>query len=409
MAGKRVYEYPSDEVLLEVVSQKGCQGAAEELGFSYSTLRSHLLRRGLPTTKGEAAAPGARTLVFEAGDLPSSPWTPEALLKSHGLDTDKWRVVRCRANRWGEEDDPKVQLRVDVEPIEPPIKFPDPSKWKPLPKPKKRKKQQVRTSVVLSDFHAPHHDKELFALTCQYLADEQPDEIIINGDLMDAATISRHRTVPGGGYDQPLQTNLDEAFSILRQLRESAPNARIRLLRGNHDERIENALIDQLSALYGVCPAGEEIPALSLQKLLHLDHLHIEYLDEPWDRAKFQILDNHRISAIHGHSTTQNPGKKILTDLAGSSVQGHSHRLSLYYLTSHHPTEGPETRLAAECGCMCEIKDGLGYTREPSWQQGFLIARSWPLSNPGPKDDFTVALAIYLPGRLLLPDGRRYE
>jgi len=220
--------------------------------------------------------------------------------------------------------------------------------------------------------------------------------------------VSKHRTVPGGGYDQSLQTNIDEAYAILRQIREVAPNARIRLQRGNHDERIEHALIDQLDALYGIRAAGDEVPALSLRNLLHLDSLHVEYSDKPWDRSKIPVLDNYRLAAVHGYSTTVNPGKKILTDLAGSTVQGHSHRLSLYYQTSHHPEDGAETRLAAECGCMCEIEDGLGYTREPSWQQGFLVARSWPDSNLGPKDDFHVALAIYLPGRLLLPDGRRY-
>ena len=407
MAGKQVHEYPDDAWLAEAVHDRGCAAVALELGVANGTLRHHLVRRGLPTHKG-AKSPAGRTLSLDADQLPESDWTPERLLAAHGLDEKEWKVVRVRANRWGDEDDLRIQLRIDVEPATPTLTFPDPKDFKPLPKPRKRKKQKVQTSVVLSDFHAPHHDKALFALTCEYLADEQPDEIIVNGDLMDAATVSKHRTVPGGGYDQSLQTNIDEAYAILRQIREVAPNARIRLQRGNHDERIEHALIDQLDALYGIRAAGDEVPALSLRNLLHLDSLHVEYSDKPWDRSKIPVLDNYRIAAVHGYSTTVNPGKKILTDLAGSTVQGHSHRLSLYYQTSHHPEDGAETRLAAECGCMCEIEDGLGYTREPSWQQGFLVARSWPDSNLGPKDDFHVALAIYLPGRLLLPDGRRY-
>jgi len=403
MAGKQVYNYPSDDALLELVSEKGCGGAAAELGFSYSTLRSHLLRRGLPTTKDETKAPGARTLVMEAGDLPNSPWTPEALLKAHGLDEDKWTVVRCRANRWGDEDDPKVQLRVDVEPVELPFKFPDPGEWKPLPKPKKRKKQKVQTAVILSDFHAPHHDKELFALTCQYLAEEQPDQIIINGDLMDAAVIGRHRVIPGGGYDNPVQENLDEAYGILRQIREVC-DSEVVLIRGNHDERVEYALIDNVASLYRVKAAGDDVPALSLRKLLRLDELRIEYIDEPWDRAKVPVLGNYRLASRHGYTTSKsNPGAKMISELSGSTIQGHSHRLSLYYHTSHHPEYGPETRLAVEAGCMCEIKDGLGYTTEPQWSQGFIVVKSHQ-----PSDDFTVAPAIYLPGRLLLPDGRRY-
>lgn len=409
MAGKQVYEYPPDDVLAEKVVRAGCSSVAKELGLNYPTLRSYLVKRGLPTKKGEVN-PASRTISLDTADLPESDWTPERLLAAHGLDKNEWRVVRARANRWGDEDDLRIQLRIDVEPVEQmPFEFPDPANWKPLPKPKKRKRQKVLTAVVLSDFHAPHHDKTLFELTCQYLADEQPDQIIVNGDLMDAATVSRHRVIPGGGYDNPIQENIDSAYGILRQLRTTCPDAEIILLRGNHDERLEHALIDNVAALFRVRAAGEEIPALSLENLLRLRELHITYIDEPWDRAKVQVLGNYRLASRHGHSVTKNPGPKVLADLSGSTITGHSHRLSSYYLTSHHHEYGPETRVAVEAGCMCEIEDGLGYAREPNWQRGFLIAKSWPDSNPGPKDDFTVAAAIYLPGRLLLPDGRRYE
>ena len=403
MAGKQSHEYPPDDVLAEKVVKQGSAVTAAELGLSYSTLRSYLIKRGLPTKKGEQS-PASRTIALDTSDLPESDWTPERLLAAHGLDKNEWRVVRARANRWGDEDDLRIQLRIDVEPVEQmPFEFPDPANWKPLPKPKKRKKAKVRTAVVLSDFHAPHHDKTLFALTCEYLADEQPDQIIVNGGLMDAATVSRHRVIPGGGYDNPIQENIDSAYGILRQIRTTCPDAEITLIRGNHDERIEHALIDNVVALFRVRAAGEEVPALSLRNLLRLDELRINYIDEPWDRAKVQVLDNHRLASRHGYSTTKNPGAKILADLSGSTIQGHSHRLSAYYHTSHHPEEGPETRAAWEAGCMCQIGDGLGYTVEPQWTQGFLIVKSWPDS-----DDFTAAPAIYLPGRLLLPDGRRY-
>ena len=408
MAGKPKHEYPEDAWLAERVNRKGCQAVADEIGVPAPTLRHHLVRRGLPTSQS-SVSPAGRTLTFDADSLPESGWTPGRLLKAHGLDPEEWHIVRARANRWGDEDDLKIQLRVDVEPVELPFKFPDPAEWKPLPKPKKRKKAKLKTGVILSDFHAPHHDKTLFALTCEYLADTQPDQIIVNGDLMDAATVSRHRVIPGGGYDNPIQENIDTAYGILRQLREVCPDhTELILLRGNHDERIEHALIDNVSALYRVRAAREEVPALSLRNLLRLDELGVRYIDTPWDRAKVPVLDNFRIASRHGYSTTKNPGPKILSELSGSTIQGHSHRLSMFYQTSHHPEEGPETRLAAEAGCMCEIEDGLGYTTEPQWNQGFLICHSWPESNPGPKDDFTVAPAIYLSGRLLLPDGRRY-
>jgi len=93
----------------------------------------------------------------------------------------------------------------------------------------------------------------------------------------------------------------------------------------------------------------------------------------------------------------------MLTELTGSTLQGHSHRISLNYRTSHHPDDGTETRLAGECGCMCEIEGGLDYAKAPNWNQGFMLVKTWP------NDDFAVAPAVYFPGRLLIPDGRRYE
>ena len=52
---------------------------------------------------------------------------------------------------------------------------------------------------------------------------------------------------------------------------------------------------------------------------------------------------------------------------------------------------------------MAEIKDGLYYDDEPDWNQGFLMAWLWP-----DNDDFTLAPAPYIPGRLLAPSGKRY-
>lgn len=406
MSGKPVHKYPDDAWLAERVSERGCQAVAVELGIPNPTLRHHLIARGLPTRK-DPRGPASRTLAFDADGLPESDWTPERLLKAHGLDPDEWNIVRARANRWGDEDDLRIQLRVDVEPAEQaPFQFPDPANWKPLPKPKKRKKAKVKTAAIIGDHHAPHHDKTFHALFCEWLADEQPDEIILNGDLLDAATLSRHRVIPEGGYDNPINECLQAAYNILRDYREAVPNADIHLQRGNHDERLEHALIDNVKALYRVRAADDDIPALSLQRLLRLDELRVTYHgDKPWDRSKIIVLGNHRIAARHGLSTTRNATKKALTDLGGSTALGHSHRLSMEFRTTWHPEAGAETRLGVEAGCACEIEDGLGYVSGglADWQRGFIF-----LASHQDSDDFTMAPAIYLPGRLLLPDGRRY-
>lgn len=405
MAGKTALKYPPDDVVIEAVQRLGMPGAAKELGYATATLRNHCTRNGLPTKKDQTP-PDGQVLSLTEDELRNLPdgatWTPERLLGLVNLDPAEWQITRAqvRGGHWGAPDDPNSQVRLEltVVPLALPFKFPDPGSWKPLPKPKARKKTKVHTAVVIGDHHAPHHDRMFHALFCQYLKDEQPDLIEVNGDLLDFADISRHR--PREGWNQTVNECLDAAYGILRDYREACPNTQIRLKRGNHDERLHHALIDNMRQLHKVTAPGEEIPALSLRRLLHLDHLHVEYVDEEWDRAKTRI--GKRLTAMHGYSTSKNASEQMLTKLSGSTVQGHTHRLSLQYRTTHHADDGTETRLAGECGCACEISDGLGYALDPNWAQGAMLVKTWP------DDDFTCAPIVYLPGRLLLPDGRRY-
>lgn len=385
---------------------------ARRLNRTPRTLRRYRQERGLNTEGDYLANDGEVSFEIDKSP-PVGGWTPEALLEAHGLDPAEWWVanVRVVGNQWGDPEAPseQVKLAVTAKPIRASarIKLPELAGWKPLPKPKARKTAGVKTAVVCGDQHAPHHDKTLHALFCRYLADEQPDLIEINGDLLDFADISRHRQMPKSGpsgeyqYTNTVNECLQAGFNILYDYRKAAPNAQIRMQFGNHTQRLYFALVDNLKGLYDITAAEDDVPALSLRRLLRLDELHVELVEKDWEQAKTRV--NRRLTVLHGHSASKNPGQKMLNDLTGSTLQGHSHRISLNYRTSHDLDDGAETRLAGECGCMCEIEGGLDYARDPDWQSGFMIVKHWS------DDDFTVAPAIYLPGRLLIPDGRRYD
>jgi hypothetical protein len=392
-----------------MLHERGCEQVAREFGMSGSALGYRARKMGLTTAKGSApngTAGNTHTVDVEPGaDL-----SPDKLLRRVGLDPDEWVVtnVKAREGTWGNPAEPNEQLRleVSVRPAACGLKLPELKDWKPLPKPKPRKGKGPKTTVVCGDHHAPHHDRTLHALFCQFLADEQPDLIELNGDGMDFADISRHRQMPknGPGGEYPFTNTVNEClqsfFNIILDYRTACPNAVIRLKFGNHCMRLFYALVDNLKGLYDITAANDDTPALSMRNLLRLDELHVELVEKDWEKAKTRI--GKRLTVLHGYSTSKNPGGKMLTELSGSTLQGHSHRMSLLYRTAHHPDDGTETRLAGEHGCMCEIEDGLGYANCPDWQQGAMLVKTWP------DDDFTVAPIIYLPGRLLLPDGRRY-
>jgi hypothetical protein len=410
MAGKPVYQLPDAATLQSMLHDRGVSEVAKELGMSAQGLGYRARKMGLSTAKG-SAPDGLVGDVLTVEVEPGADLSPEKLLRRVGLDPEQWVVtnVKAREGTWGSPEKPNEQLRleVSVRPAMGGLKLPELKGWKPLPKPKARKVKGPRTSVVVGDHHAPHHDRQFHALFCRYLAEEQPDLIEVNGDLLDFGDISRHRQIPATGpggeqhYNNSVNDCLQAGFNILLDYRTACPDAQIRAKFGNHDYRLYYSLIDNLKGLYNITAAGDDVPALSLRKLLRLDELHVELIEKEWDKAKTRI--GKRVTALHGYSTSKNPGGKMLTELSGSTLQGHSHRLSMIYRTSHHPDHGIETRLAGECGCACEIDGGLGYANSADWQNGFGIVKTWP------DEDFTVAFGIYLPGRLLLPDGRRYE
>jgi len=357
---------------------------------------------------GEQPEPSDR--VYSLDGLPEgSGWTPERLMERLGLDPAKFEItnVRVRGGHWGRPDDPNSQIRleVSVRPIREPFRFPDLSDWKPIPKPKKpkRAKGEPEKVIVVSDQHAPFHSKPNHRLLCRFLEDEQPDRIICAGDLLDFPDVSRHRTIPGDKFDASVNECLQSGFEILADYRKAAPDARMDYLPGNHDVRLALKIIDQAEKVWNITAANDEVPALSLRRLLHLDFLHVEYIDETdWKRAK--VLINSRLTVRHGYSTKKNPGPTLLASLGHSTIQGHSHRASTYYGTTWS-TEGPEFRVAAETGCLCEIEDGLGYAGDNvDWQPGFLRVLNWP------DNDFLISTCLFLtgPDRLLIPDGRKY-
>lgn len=402
---------PAVEAALELLRTGRCRsidGAARNTKAVRSKVREAWAeeRADGPEPSGvKTKDSGGKAVISDPSLEPAAPWKPEELLEAHGLDPEEWEITRVRGNRWGEPGEPLHQLRVDVVPKRAMIRPVDPNSWTPppAPKPVKPKKGEPKRHITIGDHHAPHHDKTFHALFLRYLADIEPHEIDVNGDLFDFATISRHRQ--RDGYAQSVNDCLQGGFEILRDYRHVAPNAWILLKRGNHCERLLHMILDNARELHHITPADEEIPALDLRRLIHLDELHVEYVDEEWDRAKTQ--PSRKLSVRHGYATSKSATDQMLAKLAGSTIQGHTHRLSLRFRTEHteNPDEPTITRMGAEAGCAAEIHEGLGYINggEPDWQQGALLTHIWE------DGDFLTQPIVYVPGRLLAPGGKRYS
>ncbi len=347
---------------------------------------------------------------------PVGGWTPDALLEAHGMDPSAWVVTNVKAvgNQWGDREDPNEQVKLvcSARPVRvgPRIQPPDLTDWTPLPKPKKRRTKGPIKAVVISDHHAPRHEKTFHRLTVQRLEETQPDIVDVNGDLLDLPTVSSHRTVEE--YKHDVNECLRAGMRILRDYRKACPDAKITLKRGNHCNRIDYYQEDRAPELNGIMAGGGEnvdgtehdVSQNDLRELLHLDELHIDFIPEEWKQAKHRLSS--RLTTRHGFSTSPSAGKVMLEKLSGSTIQGHDHRLAMTLHTRHTGEEDNplEVRLAMSGGCACEIPGGLGYVNasEPNWQNAFIEVT---LYDDG---DFFAVPAIYVPGRLLCADGR-YE
>ena len=344
---------------------------------------------------------GSLAIASEIRATPPAPWKPDEVMRAHGQDPDEFIIVRVRFNRWGAPEAPMHQLRFDAIPRDSIIRPADPTTWKPPRKPRRPRKQKMVKSLVVSDLHAPRHDRGMHQVLCDWLADEQPDRGVFLGDLLDFETISRHRP-----RERPRAANegIQAAHEVLRDWREASPDTRWVLIEGNHDFRIRSYLIDNAPNAYGITAANDELPALHLRRLLHLDELGVEWVDEDWDRA--HVLLSRHLAGMHRAAGGKNAAVGALDKFSHSILQGDTHRLRLVYRTEYEHTPGGDvdtsTRMAAEIGCLAEIKDGLSYAKQPDWQNGAMVVYTWPDT-----DEFSAVPLVYVGGHLLTP-GRRY-
>src|SRR5262249_6869317 len=145
---------------------------------------------------------------------------------------------------------------------------------------------EPKLAVIESDHHVPYHNAALDAAATKMVADLQPSYWGSLGDTGDYPTISRHADHPS--QMAAVQECVDGTYALLRRRREACLSMTMQMLKGNHDWRLESELLLRAERMYGIRPAGDDTPALSLRRLLHLDALGVELVEHPlgWEHAE---------------------------------------------------------------------------------------------------------------------------
>lgn len=316
--------------------------------------------------------------------------TLDDLLKAANVDRKVWTVRSWTANSWealGKDGTPtplfQAKASLDRAPtyMAPVIRNPVRIKARA-----RKLNDEVLTALILPDSQHgfrwdrerrtldPMHDEG--ALSCALKLAEllDPDEVICLGDMLDLAPWSL-RFPRDASLAYTTQPSIEALHQLLAALRRICPSANYVYLGGNHEDRIQRAIIERLGEAEGLKqadnPDGHSV--LSIPHLLQLDGLdikYIEYKDEYWLWDKVRVW--------HGTVVKKGGGKTAAAMAQAGQhheIVGHIHRLELAMKTLWGP-HGYRTITCMSPGCLTRI-DGVVPAATPrvDWQQGLGVVR----------------------------------
>lgn len=231
----------------------------------------------------------------------------------------------------------------------------------------------------------PIHDEQAIAIALEIIIDAKPKQIVLLGDNLDLPDFStKYRKTPA--FQQTTQQAIDRATTLCATIRANAPHAQIVWIAGNHEERLQNYIVDNALAAHGIRQGNAsqyEYPVLSVPFLCRLGDSQVEYISG-YPGGSHWITP--RLRAIHGHFAVSggSTAHKYLNTEKTSVVYGHVHRRE-WAERSRDDFDGTKTILAASPGCLARVdgvvpsvKQALDYDGRPlrrveDWQQGVAV------------------------------------
>lgn len=231
----------------------------------------------------------------------------------------------------------------------------------------------------------PFHDEESMTLSIMAVRELQPDNIVLTGDMIDLPAMSKYEQ--RSDWQATTQAAIDRYHIYLAELRANAPDAKIVVVHGNHEARMDSYIRRDAAQLFGLRRAsGErELAVLTIQYLCRYDEVGVEAIDG-YPNAAYWLEDDLKVT--HGTNVKKGGSNaaKYLNEENESTIYGHTHRLELAYRTIATRL-GSRVIAAASPGCLARIDgsvpgyrysvDNTGNTvrRAEDWQQGLLIIR----------------------------------
>lgn len=215
-------------------------------------------------------------------------------------------------------------------------------------------KRKIQSVTVVSDIHVPFHDPVALKAFWRFLDLEQPDKLVLNGDIADLSSMSSHA-------DASTITSLREEVEAVNGFLDEVsarmkPRAKVAFNEGNHCDRYARYVSKQAPNLRGMT---------SVPEMFRLKQRGIQWT--PYGKV-YPISD--KIGATHGIFCGDNYARQTLIRYNHSLFVGHAHRPQSH-LMSVGGSDMNSVRGVFGTGCLVPV-DEIPYIKGPAgWCQGW--------------------------------------
>lgn len=231
--------------------------------------------------------------------------------------------------------------------------------------------KRKRRELFMSDIHIPYHDETALSTAINFALDEKITDIVLSGDIADFKSVSFWER---DANERDLNYEVQIVKSVLNQLREAFPNAKIVYIEGNHEERLRRFINSNI-------PEFSNLSALTIPKLFALEELKIEYVSnkehikrhsKPFQIGKLFHIHGHEVKASWG---AVNVARNVFLKTQRNVIMGHFHTTQEWVQRSIDS----DVSGAWAVGCLSELV--APYQPVNNWNHGFAIIEYDDLGN----------------------------
>lgn len=250
--------------------------------------------------------------------------------------------------------------------------------------------------LVLPDIHVRAEKNKVVGVdllswkaVMQYASKYTWDEVIQLGDFLDFNCISSHnKNQLRLTKDQSIQADYAAANLLLDEIQTACPGAKLTILEGNHDYRIERYIDEH--------PEAEGL--LEVEVGLRLRERGINWV-RSW--SKGEIYTKGKASFTHGLYTPEHHSKKHVSNYGTNIFYGHLHDFQQY---SKVLIGDNSTLVGQSLGCLCDYRQYYMKGRPNRWQQGFAVFHFHPGDGY-----FNYYPVMIFKNRFTSPEGDTYD